>query len=109
MSIGTINQNDDLELRELRNRLAEITMQLTNLGIDLRKLKRKQQQTQLTIRRLSKIIKQKKMELDKQRLVLSKLEKDAFELLEEEKMLKKKRNRFLAKLRVAEQAQNNIF
>ena len=94
-----ITQNDD-ELRSLRNKLSDLNVQLVNLESDLKRVLRQKDDHQLKVRRLTKEIKRKKMELDELQKLGKTFDKKEFELNNEKRLIKKKIEELMAQLRM---------
>ncbi len=94
-----MNVQNEEELRSLRNKLSDLNIQLVNLESDLKRLLRQKEDHQLKVRRLSKEIKRKKMELDELQKLGETFDKKEFELNSDKRLLKKKIEELMAQLR----------
>jgi chromosome segregation ATPase len=95
------NVNDD-EIRSLNNRLSDLRVRMADAKADLQRLQRKQEEHQLRIRRLTKEIQRKKMELDEMKQMEKKFAQEEFGLKEERRLLEKKIEEVMAQKRLLE-------
>jgi len=95
------NVNDD-EIRSLNNRLSDLRVRMADVKADLQRLQRKQEEHQLRIRRLTKEIQRKKMELDEMKQMEKKFAQEEFGLKEERRLLEKKIEEVMAQKRLLE-------
>ena len=95
-----MNVQNEEELRSLRNKLSDLNVQLVNLESDLKRVLRQKEDYQLKVRRLSKEIKRKKMELDELQKLGKTFDKKEFELSSDKRLMKKKIEELMAQLRM---------
>ncbi len=95
-----MNVQNEEELRSLRNKLSDLNVQLVNLESDLKRVLRQKEDYQLKVRRLSKEIKRKKMELDELQKMGKTFDKKEFELNSDKRLMKKKIEELMAQLRM---------
>ncbi len=88
---------DKEELRSLNNLISSLQVDLSDIKSNLLRLKRKRDSNENLIRRVMKEIEQKKMYLKQLQDEKKKFDNEEFELLAEEKLLKKKLNELIAK------------
>jgi len=98
MNIG----DNDSQARELRNKIADLNVRLSDVRADLMRLERKKKTHQMKIRRLTKEIKRRKLELSELQKMSKTFDDREFELKEEQRLLKKQLERALAELRTVE-------